>query len=233
MSATDISSMVRDYVWRYDLSRTLAEYVRQSDGFVVDKRRMTPEEINREMKKSTAESPPKKNSTAGGTTMKMSMEEKYAPLFGNEYGSLTFDGLDGQHPTSGAAFGKFTCACGAKIDKTMVSDVIAGRKRYCNGLSCPIAIADRAKAPSSNGRKKKAKSTRVVRSQPEETARQQPEAPPTFTGNGSSPHKEPLLDAAATMRQAAVLINHGAIGNAVDLLRQQAELIDERIYAPA
>lgn len=162
-------------------------------------------------------------------------EERNKALIGHKWNKLTLKKLAGQHPTSAAWSGEFACDCGNIVPRAMISDVKLGRKKDC-GAACALRVKAAVSKPTRKYKRRVANpAENIPKIIPAQTEAAAPIVNLNLQGLGfdrAASARAFLGDAAATMRQAAVLIKHGLPGNAVDVLREQATLIDEQIYAP-
>jgi hypothetical protein len=121
----DLSNFSTDCYWRFTINRKLAEYVRRRDGVVIDRRAMTPDEVQREMLKPNPER----------KEMQSEAEIRNQKLVGEKWNKLTLKRLAGQHATSGAFLGE--CECGRMVERVFISDVRNNRKPDC-GAKCAL-----------------------------------------------------------------------------------------------
>lgn len=252
----DLSRLVVDYVWRFNLAARRAERVRRSDGFVVERRVMTREEVDREMLKAGTKpittrdigvradisEKPKLENPGEEKTMRSDTRERGEALVGQKHNYVTITEFLGPHlKPPHALMVDAKCDCGAMMHSVVASHITGGKRPCCNKRTCPVfrGASNGATAPASKPTRRTEKlhrTARVAKTRRASSRVRVPQVqPPPSVTNGNGDWRKVLSGEAESLRRAAVGILAGrtTVEDLARALREQADKLDEVIYAEA
>lgn len=134
-AGADVSDATVEYFWRTDRARGVREYVRKSDGRVVDSQRLPRE--------------------AGAKELTVAKQKKHQEgdkheLSGQKFNSLEVIGYSGKQNKIGSWLVLCKCECGSEVEETPYN-VKTGRRRHWGGAA---HAAGRSAEKPVNGRKR-------------------------------------------------------------------------------
>src|SRR6185503_6401646 len=155
-AAPDLEAFKSECYWRFVLQARRAEYVRRSDGRVLDTRVMTREEVSREtlkpgtkqLARGEAPMPPKPIAERQEEKpMREDVRQRAEAEIGHKHLRFTIRKITGQHPKSKAIVADAECECGQMVND-LLSNFTSGRREYCSKRTCPIALREKSGQPT-------------------------------------------------------------------------------------
>lgn len=168
-SKTEVAQRaVTGFRYRFDCGKRTVVSVRNSDSFEFDRRAMTRDEAREHCGKEADD------------LMNQKIKERAEAHLNEEHGALTIKTLAGQNETTLAWMVAADCKCGRKIE-AQLSEILSGRRKYCNARTCPIAITDREKVtpPSERPLESVKRRDPGKKSRPEDPPAQEVKPPPS------------------------------------------------------
>jgi hypothetical protein len=246
----NLDQVTAAYEWRPVPEKAQMHYVRLSDGFVADRRKMSVVEMARYGVKPALPVVPAPKAEAQSTTevgdVAKAERVRAEDTVGQKYGHLTVRELVDRYE-SGAAVGLVKCDCGAE-KRMLVSDVQKGKRTVCDKRKCPLVVGETEPGEANAGppplaKKRGRKATEKVARRAKRMTRRKPDievrvtrrkdtaAEPAAPVVGRDKRELEPAVVAASLRHLAVLATRGmSVAEIVGALRARADQLDELVY---